>query len=78
MVFVRGLKPKHRLAAAFGSYGWGGGAAAKIEEMIQEGGVEVAQPPVTCKYVPDAKELDACYAFGSAFAVKVKIGRRNG
>ena len=28
--FLKGLKPKNRVAAAFGSYGWSGGAVAEI------------------------------------------------
>ena len=70
--FLKGLKPKNRIAAAFGSYGWSGGAVASIEKVLKEGGIEVAQPGIGVKYVPDENELKAIYQFGKDFAGKVK------
>ncbi|MDD2751842.1 MAG: flavodoxin domain-containing protein [Candidatus Omnitrophica bacterium] len=69
--FFKGLLPKNRLAAAFGSYGWAGGAVAEIEKIIQEAGVEVAQPGLSLKYTPNEEELLRCYEFGKTFAQKV-------
>ena len=68
--FLKGLKPKNRVAAAFGSYGWGGGAAASIEKVIKEGGIEIAQPSLSVKFVPDELENKKCYEFGVEFAKK--------
>jgi flavorubredoxin len=73
MAFLKGLKPKNRIAAAFGSYGWSGGAVAEIEKVLKEGGVEIAQPGISVKYVPDENELNKIYQFGKAFAAKVKV-----
>jgi flavorubredoxin len=53
--FVRGLAPKNRLACAFGSFGWAGGAVKEIEEMIKASGLAVAQPGLGVKFVPDAR-----------------------
>ena len=70
--FLKGLKPKNRIAAAFGSYGWSGGAVGQIEKVLKEGGIEVAQPGIGVKYMPDENELKSIYEFGSNFAGKVK------
>jgi flavorubredoxin len=70
--FFKGLKPKKRTAAVFGSYGWGGGAIANIEKLLQSAGVEIAQPSLAVRYAPSADELAASYAFGKEFARKIK------
>lgn len=70
--FLKGLKPKNRCSAAFGSHGWSGGAVASIEKVLKEGGIEVVQPGISVKYMPDKNELDAIYRFGKDFAAKVK------
>ena len=66
--FLKGLRPKNRVAAAFGSYGWGGGAVAGIEKVLGEAGIPVSQPSIAVKYVPDEAERKACYDFGVNFA----------
>jgi len=70
--FYKGLKPKNRIAAAFGSYGWAGGAIKEIEDAIKESGAELAQSGLGVKYVPNADELKMCYEFGREFADKVR------
>jgi flavorubredoxin len=70
--FLKGLRPQGRMAAAFGSFGWAGGAVKHIEEILQAAGAQVAQPGLAVKYVPDAGDLQACYDFGRGFAEKVK------
>ena len=68
---LKGLKPKNRIGAAFGSYGWAGGAVASIEKVLKEGGIEIAQPSISVKFVPDEAENRKCYEFGVEFAKKV-------
>jgi flavorubredoxin len=70
--FLKGLKPKNRIAGAFGSYGWAGGAVRDIEKVIKESGIEIAQPSISVKYVPDIEERKKCYEFGVEFAKKIK------
>jgi len=70
--FLKGLKPKNRVAAVFGSYGWAGGAAKEIEGVLKETGIELAQPSLSVKYVPDESEIRRCYEFGRDFAQKLK------
>jgi anaerobic nitric oxide reductase flavorubredoxin len=69
---MEGLRPKNKLAAAFGSYGWGGGAAVTIEKSLKSAGMELVTPPITVKWVPDKTELQKCYEYGQEFARKIK------
>jgi flavorubredoxin len=69
--FLKGLKPKNRVAAAFGSYGWAGGAVAEIENVIKEAGIALAMPSISCKFLPDESEMKKCYEFGKEFASKL-------
>ena len=69
---IEGLRPKNKLAASFGSYGWGGGATAAIEKTLKSAGMELASPALTVKWVPDTAELRKCYEYGREFAKKLK------
>ncbi|MDD2702936.1 MAG: flavodoxin domain-containing protein [Candidatus Omnitrophica bacterium] len=71
---LKGLKPKNRMACAFGSFGWGGGAVSNIENIIAGSGIEISQPAFACKYMPDKEETVRCYEFGRAFGEKVLSG----
>jgi anaerobic nitric oxide reductase flavorubredoxin len=66
------LKPKGKKAAAFGSYGWGGGAVKRIQESMERGKMEIVMEPFTVKWVPTEAELKNAYEFGQAFAKAVK------
>ena len=70
--FVKGLRPKNRLACIFGSYGWTGGAAGEIEGVLSETGIELAAPSLTVKYVPDENEIKRCYEYGKEFAKRIR------
>ena len=70
-MFLKGLRPKERLAAAFGSYGWSGGAVASIENTLKETGISIAQSSISVKYSPDGNELKKCYDYGKEFASKL-------
>jgi flavorubredoxin len=69
--FLKGLKPKGRVAAAFGSYGWAGGAVGNIEKTLKESGIEVAAPSVSARFAPDESDMKRCYEFGAEFAKKL-------
>jgi len=62
--FLRGLSPKNRVACAFGSFGWAGGAVKDIEKIITASGISLSQPGLGIKYLPDENELRACFEFG--------------
>jgi len=68
---MQGLRPRNKMAAAFGSYGWGGGAVKTIEEKLERAGMEIVAPALTVKWVPDKNETQKCVEFGKEIAKKV-------
>ena len=69
---LKGLRPKNKLACAFGSHGWGGGAVKVIEKALQQAGIDVIQPGLMARHSPDRDELKKCFEFGKRFAEAVK------
>lgn len=69
---LRGLKPKKKIGAAFGSYGWSGGGAESVEKALSEAGVEILREPLTVKYMPTEEDLKNCFEFGREIARSVK------
>jgi len=69
--FLKGLKPKNRVASAFGSFGWSGGAIKEIEDILKAAAIEVALPPLAIQYVPSEDEIKRCYEYGKNFAKKI-------
>jgi len=71
MVYLRGLRPRNLVGAAFGSYGWNGQAVAKLDEALLEMGVELAEEGLRVCYVPDQQALAECRSFGSRVGAKL-------
>jgi flavorubredoxin len=69
--FLKGLKPKNRIAGVFGSYGWAGGAVRSMEGILKETGIEVIQPSLPVRFVPDEIENKQCYEYGKNFAKRI-------
>lgn len=68
---LKGLKPRGKIGAAFGSYGWGGGAVKEIEQALKEIGMEMISPGLDFKFVPDEDGIDKCRQFGRIVARRV-------
>ena len=62
--YVKGLKRRGLIGAAFGSYGWGGEAVKQIEEALEEMKVERVAESVKVRYVPDNEALQNCVNLG--------------
>jgi flavorubredoxin len=71
LAYLKGLKPAGKVGAAFGSFGWGGGAVKAVEAEMQAAGVTLANNGLGLRFVPDPAEIDQCREFGRAFADKV-------
>ncbi|MGB9662865.1 MAG: FprA family A-type flavoprotein [Moorellaceae bacterium] len=68
-----GLRPgSKKLGAAFGSYGWGGGAQKIIEERLQAARLSLIESGLAVKWVPSAEDLERCYQFGKDIAARIK------
>jgi flavorubredoxin len=71
LTYMKGLKPKNKIGAAFGSFGWSGESVkivhSELEQMkfnmIDDAGLSV-------KFVPDEKDIKACVELGE------KIGKK--
>ncbi len=72
LTHLRGLRPKNRLAAAFGSFGWGGGAVKEAYESFKKMGLEVVEPGVEVFYRPGVQDDEKCYDFGKQFALRTR------
>ena len=70
--YIWGLKPKDKLAGAFGSFGWSGGATKQMRGRLEEIGFELPLGDLTCKYKPSAEDLEAARQWGAEFATLVK------
>jgi flavorubredoxin len=72
LTYLKGLKPKNLVGAAFGSYGWSGEGAKQVNEILSDMKVEIVQEPFAVNYVPDDKALAGCRALGAAVADRLK------
>ncbi len=72
LTYLKGLKPKNLIGAAFGSYGWSGEAVGQIRKMLDEMDVEPVGEDVRVKYVPDEETLGRCVSLGSSIAARLK------
>ena len=59
LMYLKGLKPKDRLAFAFGSYGWSKIGFKEVEQFLTEAGMTLAAEGRHIQYVPDPDELQA-------------------
>ncbi len=74
---LRGLRPKNRIAGAFGSYGWGGGAVKWLYNEFQNMKLETMDPGIEILYKPSKEDEEKCYNFGRDFARRVKEYHKN-
>ena len=68
LTYMKGLKPKNKIGAAFGSYGWSGEAVKLINKELEAMKFEVIDPGLRIQYVPDDKGIEASYELGRQVA----------
>ncbi len=69
--YIKGLRPKGRIAATFGSYGWGMGATKALTADLQAAGMEVVDE-LQVKFVPIGEKIDKCEELGRRVAQRIK------
>jgi len=74
LTYMKGLKPKNKVAAAFGSYGWSGEAVKVIKNELEEMDFDIIDPGIRMQYVPDEKCIGACYELGRKVAEALPVG----
>jgi len=71
LAYMKGLKPKNKIGAVFGSFGWGGGARRAAEEEMRASGVELVEGELDFRFRPTEEELEKAYRFGVELAAKI-------
>jgi len=62
---VKGVTLKGKVGAAFGSYGWSGEAPNLLLEIMKNRfEMQVTEPPLLAKYIPDENVLAKCRDLG--------------
>lgn len=64
LCYIRGLRPKNMVAAAFGSFGWSGEAVSQINEIFAAMKLETVSDGLKIKYVPTDADLKNCFELG--------------
>lgn len=72
LTYIKGLRPKNLVGAAFGSYGWSGEAVPQMQEQLRETGIELVSDGVNVKWVPNDSDLERCRELGTLVACRVK------
>jgi len=70
--YMKGLRPKKKLGAVFGSYGWGGGAKRAAEEELKAAGLELIESDLDFVFRPTGEELKRAVEFGREVAKRVR------
>ncbi|MBU0733945.1 MAG: flavodoxin domain-containing protein [Proteobacteria bacterium] len=68
LTYMKGLRPRDKIGAAFGSYGWSGEAVNLIIKELEQMDFNVIESGVRLQYVPDDKGLAACHELGKKIA----------
>ncbi|MCL0084572.1 flavodoxin domain-containing protein [Thermodesulfovibrionales bacterium] len=72
LCYLKGLKPKGKIGAVFGSYGWGGGATKAIRQEMEKTGIEMVEPDLAFKWVPDKGGIAECIDLGQRIGGRIK------
>ncbi|MCU0614675.1 MAG: flavodoxin domain-containing protein [Desulfobacterales bacterium] len=64
LTYMKGLRPKNKIGAAFGSYGWSGEAVGLVQKHLEEMQFEIIESGMKQQYVPDSNGLEACREMG--------------
>jgi flavorubredoxin len=71
LTYMKGLKPKNKIGAAFGSYGWSGEAVKLICQELAAMNFTLIEPGLRIQYVPDKSGMAACAEFAEKIAAAV-------
>ena len=71
LAYMKGLKPRFKIGAFFGSYGWGGGARKDVEAGLEAAGIELLEGDLEYKFRPGAEALLEAREFGRTLAAKI-------
>ncbi len=72
LTYLKGLRPRGKIGASFGSFGWGGGAVKTIEESLKDSGMKLPEGGLQIKFVPGSDSLSNCYELGRRIGEQIK------
>lgn len=72
LTYMKGLKPKGRIGATLGSFGWSGEAPKAMARVLEEAGFELPVDPIRVKNVPTHEDLAGCREMGRTLADRIK------
>jgi flavorubredoxin len=64
LCYMKGLRPKNKIAAAFGSYGWTGESVKLITQELEAMKLDIIDPGLSSHWVPDDEGLKKCFELG--------------
>ncbi len=72
LTYVKGLRPRKKVGAAFGSYGWSGEAVKHLLKFLEDIKAEVVSEGLKVQYVPTHEDLKTCAELGRKLAQTIK------
>ncbi|MDA3832267.1 MAG: flavodoxin domain-containing protein [Spirochaetales bacterium] len=63
--YLTGLRPKHKIGAAFGSFGWSGESVKHLNVYLEQMGVDIAHEGMKVKNVPTEEDYKALTEMGA-------------
>ena len=75
LTYMKGLKPKNKIAAVFGSYGWSGEAVKLINKQLEEMKLNVIDSGIRTQFVPDADAIERCRELGKKIVASLLDNR---
>lgn len=72
LTYMKGLKPKNKIGAAFGSYGWSGESVKLINQELEAMKFDIIDPGVKIQYIPDQDGKNACLELGRKIGKAIK------
>jgi len=72
LTYMRGLKPRNLVGAAFGSYGWSGEGARQVNDYLTDMKVELVRDPLNLSFRPDSEGIEQCRQLGAAVGKRLK------
>ena len=71
LCYLKGLKKKNLIGAAFGSYGWNPGPVNALADWLKAANIEQVAPVISAKFTPTPEILEACRQLGLSVAQKI-------
>ena len=71
LCYLKGLRKKGLIGAAFGSYGWNGAPVDELTKMLESMNVQVVAPAIKSPFVPDENIKKQCRDLGLLVSQKI-------